>query len=186
MIRSILLLVTLLLTLHNTSYCQPSRTKKADYSNDGKNKFPFNTSATVLLISFSVPEEIIEPAIIGDTKPPKVVTKNERFRDTLGHKEVREIVQLPQKEIEDLHGVLNKLVCKGPLKMRSCYSPRNAVLFMNKNGKVVAELEVCFECLRFETKPQHFYVRDVRECMYDALKKIFADAGVKYGIEPEK
>jgi hypothetical protein len=96
--------------------------------------------------------------------------------------DVREIIMLSQQRTKRLYDVLNKKSCYGLIKMGACYSPRNAVLFMDRNGKVLAELEVCFECLGFETKPQDFYVNDVRECMYDALKKIFADEGVTFGI----
>jgi hypothetical protein len=150
------------------------------------NKFPVDKSPTILLLSFS-PPAVDEPIIIGDTTKQRVTSANNTFRDTLGYKEVREIVPLSAKGKEQLSRVVNTLVCNGPLKKNACYDPRNAVLFIDKNGKIIAELEICFECLGYITRPRDFYIRDnMRECMYDALKKIFADAGVKYGIVPEK
>ena len=168
----------------NRAYCK--KISPVTHVHYGKTKFPFSSSAEILLISFS-PPEIIEPEIIepdGKRRPTlhREADKAEVYGDTLGHKGVREIIHLSAKRAKALSGVLNKTECSGLIAAHACYSPRNAVLFVDKSGNVIAELEVCFECLGFEVRPHDFYINDVRECMYYALKKVFADAGIKYGI----
>lgn len=154
-----------------------------------KKKFPFSEAATVLLISFTVIEEGIDPGIIwnGDTNNmPKPVLKQKLAGtvDTFGHIEVREIKTLSEKDVEHLADMFYNLDCGyGPLIGMACYTPRNAIIFLDKANKVVAELEICFACIGYQLRPKEFHIGDMRRCKYDELRKIFAGTGIHYGID---
>jgi ribosomal protein L40E len=73
----------------------------------------------------------------------------------------------------------------GPLTQAGCYSPRNAIIFLDRAGKFVAELEICFQCEGYELRPKEFHAGDMRRCKYDELRKLFARAGVHYGVDEQ-
>ncbi len=70
--------------------------------------------------------------------------------------------------------------------MKACYDPRNAVLFLDTNGKIIAVFEMCFECLGYSLSPKDFYIGDMRPCKNTALKKFFEEAGIHYGIDADE
>lgn len=64
----------------------------------------------------------------------------------------------------------------------ACYSPRNAILFIDDKNKVVALIEICFEC--WEMKFSFDRVNERTRCwQLDNIKSLFASVGIKYGIE---
>ena len=70
----------------------------------------------------------------------------------------------------------------------SCYTPRNAVLFLDEKEKIIAVVEVCFECYQlkktFGDEDDKF--DDFCGERKAALKSLFSKMGIKYGLEIRK
>jgi hypothetical protein len=67
------------------------------------------------------------------------------------------------------------------------YSPRNAVLFCDKTGNIVAYIEICFECHIYEISPQKEFASNLRIgefCTekWTMMKVFFEESGIKFGI----
>jgi len=67
------------------------------------------------------------------------------------------------------------------------FSPRNAILFCNKTGEVIAYLEICFECSLFQFSPKSSVPKnldgwDFCEEKLDKIKGMFRSSGIKYGV----
>jgi len=64
---------------------------------------------------------------------------------------------------------------------RACCNPRNAVLFMDANGKVTQYIEFCFECHHYYLSSRKVENAIYCEQKYDLLKSYFLVQGIKYG-----
>ncbi len=64
-----------------------------------------------------------------------------------------------------------------------CYKPRNAIFFLDDSDKLVAYLEICFECRRSYLKPKSIY-QLTKRCsgIYEPLKEFMAGLDLEYGI----
>jgi hypothetical protein len=62
-----------------------------------------------------------------------------------------------------------------------CFNPRNALLFIDKNGKIFDYLEVCFECTVADSKSGKISLGSGCNQKFDLLKKYFIEIGIKYG-----
>lgn len=110
---------------------------------------------------------------------------------------VTESATLPQSEIDKLSNVLLNYTVKTPSDMVepiNChYEPSNAILFLDKDEKVISYIEIYFECEQFYQFPQttipYFDVLclwDGHEKMVGLIKDIFKNAGIKRGVEEIK
>lgn len=63
-----------------------------------------------------------------------------------------------------------------------CYIPRNAIVFMDNENKVIGFIELCFECQKFKAQLSDIQIGQFCGEKYDALKQIFMAAGIKYGM----
>jgi len=151
-------------------------------------QLPVDSAASIVAISYTSPP-LIEPGIIDPNGNVMLPPKRPRYPgsvDTFGYEEVREILVIPKERTSKLKTILYALQCgKQPLRTHACYDPRNTILLLDKKGAIIAALEICFECLGYETKPAGIEVFDMRECKFDALKQFLVDAGIKYGTIPE-
>ena len=60
--------------------------------------------------------------------------------------------------------------------------PRNAILFLDADNKVIAYLELCFSCKHFRSSDKRLSIGEYCGTKYDMLKSIFGSNGIKYGI----
>ncbi len=171
--------------IERVSYARPPKGVGYSYV---KKKYPFSEAATVLLISFTAPLEARDPIIVkgSDTVFSDTQVVQERPKgaiDTFGHKQVREIKVIEEKEIGSIGDMFYNLSCgNGPFTQSGCYSPRNAIIFLDKGNRLVAEMEICFECSGYQLRPKTFHVGDMRSCKYDELRELFVRAGVHFGV----
>lgn len=63
-----------------------------------------------------------------------------------------------------------------------CYAPRNGIVFINEDNKIIEFLEICFECSGFETLTKTHAFGDFCEGKLDMLYHFFLENGIKYGI----
>ncbi len=62
-----------------------------------------------------------------------------------------------------------------------CYTPRNAIVFLDKHDKPIGYVEICFECKRFEYEPRELTVGLFCTEKFELVKDLFSRAGVRYG-----
>ncbi|KAF2515282.1 hypothetical protein [Flavobacterium foetidum] len=63
-----------------------------------------------------------------------------------------------------------------------CYMPRNAVLFLDANNKIIAYLEICFGCDNYRSSDKRLNIGEYCNTKYKMLKSIFENSSIKYGI----
>jgi hypothetical protein len=151
--------------------------------------FPFNEIETVLLISYP------NTNIRGLSKIDSInlskyyeIKKEFIYQDSLKSKIffATKIQQLKGKSINELSNLMfnydykiienNNLLSR---EMINCYYPRNAILFLDKNEKVISVLEICFECNQYYLFPNSKEFKDVLGLECDRrlffFRKIFDD-----------
>lgn len=137
--------------------------------------FPFNESKKIALISYPN-SEIFEDILlesgevltsrdsISFSKAGFKIEKEYLFQinDTLPKTvyDATKIVELNQIEINEFSNWLinydYKVIKKKKpvlVSLANCYTPRNAVVFLNDENKVISILEICFECGHYYLLP---------------------------------
>lgn len=62
-----------------------------------------------------------------------------------------------------------------------CYFPQNAILFIDKEGKLFSFIELCFGCSQFRTNIDKINLGDECSQKYDMIKEFFKDNNILYG-----
>lgn len=137
--------------------------------------FPFNESKKILLISYPNEEKIEDTNI--QTRKTTILNDSITFSNA-GYTILKEFVftgneSLPKKVYDatqivelnqiDINEFSNWLINydykvikkKKPVlvSLANCYTPRNAVVFLNDENKVISILEICFECGHYYLLP---------------------------------
>jgi hypothetical protein len=157
-------------------------------------RYPFSKAIKILAVSYDgTGEPNTEITINGDTldavthkkynehKPHGLHFKN----DTLDYTSLFEIKRLSAKQINKLTNIMFNTDYRVPNDYAhpgySCFNPRNALIFYDKNGKVFDYIEICFECDRIESKSHKIYFNSACTQNWDFVKKLLIDVGIKYG-----
>jgi hypothetical protein len=143
--------------------------------------FPFNKAATVKLISFAIP---LDTPIYTALAPSRYV---------LNQKSVIESKLLSISAVDSLTDILYN-VGYSPIKLNfklvstgyGCYSPRNAILFLDSNGEINEYIELCFDCEKYYLSSAKIKNTEYCEQKYDMLKAFFLSQGIKYGTTEPK
>jgi hypothetical protein len=161
--------------------------------------YPFNEAAKIILISFPDYEnEDMVRTYKGDTsmttklslKIPTTITKP--ILDTLKIFDrlysVYEKTELNMRQKDSLSNLSTNFTTNINLKygIRSirCYSPRNAIIFYDKNNNPFVNYEICFECHQAESYPNGSRLgNDECDELYDLFKDFFKKNGIHYGID---
>jgi hypothetical protein len=132
--------------------------------------YPFNVADTIKLISFRY----------HDNNYP--VNKEYIATDSLVEEKT-----LSKEEVALLTDILYNNVPKRPDNSHSfldCFEPRNAVLFIDKSGKLKEYMLICFHCRRFESSSsEKFGEWDTCNQKSEMIRKLFVSAGVKFGTD---
>jgi len=103
----------------------------------------------------------------------------------LNHSSLIEIKQLDAKQIENLTNLIfnttTKKTTNYPHTGYTCYAPRNALIFYDKNGKVYDYLEICFECNQFRSLYDKIFIGSYCNQKFDLFKQFFIDVGIQHG-----
>lgn len=66
----------------------------------------------------------------------------------------------------------------------SCYEPRNAIVFMDRQETVIGYVELCFGCRRAQSEPNMLGIEETFfDEQWEAIRRIFMVAGIKYGTD---
>jgi len=131
--------------------------------------YPFNTTSKVVFVSFEESESELN-------------YKNK----SVGDFKFKEVKILETSQIDSLIDLLYNISVKGNVfkfTPRSCYSPRNAILFLNSKNKIFEFIELCFECYRTRTSsPQ---INDGIACdqKFNLIRAYFKKQGIQYGTD---
>ena len=163
--------------------------------------FPFNTAKKVVYISFYGTElgfdeylddngKLIKTDSLLDIHLTKLAVKVFQLKNNKKYY-AKEFVELNQKQIDNLSNLAFnfKITYASEIYMlysTSCYTPRNAILFLDSDEKVIAHTEICFECNKYNSDWSDAFdsLVGVEACddVFKILKHFFKNTGIKYGI----
>jgi len=200
------ILSLLFIFLHLNSFCQlvvtppPSKPPTAkELENEEKNHnclhrskysrlersqfYPFNKTSDIKIVSFS--SSSIQ--LVGEKEQQFGLPK---ANDTICYKKTHEAVSLTSAQIDSLTDILYNVGYNGPVHTISeseCFNPRNAIVFLNKKGKILAYIEICFECERYQASNKQVTIGEICTPKYELLRKFFVSLGINYGTltQPE-
>lgn len=103
--------------------------------------------------------------------------------DYFNEKEFHEVETLTLSQIEKLTDIFFNYNNKsGIVIAKGCYMPRNAIIFLDKNQKILGYIEICFECLNYRTSDEALTIGSYCSEKYDLIKAVFKESGITYGI----
>jgi hypothetical protein len=138
--------------------------------------YPFNKAAEIKLVAFDKAESLI----MGGKLPMK--------KGSVDYSRLKEIKAITKNQIDSLTDILFNRVYGGPFYSFSkskCYSPRNAILFVDVDGKTFAFIEICFQCTGYRLSSKKIKGVDFCNQKYDYLNAFFATNRIKFGVTEE-
>jgi len=171
---------------------RPDCIKKTYFSFASRIKhYPFNLSAQIQLISFDGLVKITDNGEFSFSEGEEQIRDNGLLSDEpdtiqripVGMKEIR---TMTLAQIDTLTDILYNYGQGGNIWIRSvsgCYIPRNAILFRDNNGKVIAFIEICFRCGNTRESSDKISLGERCEKKLDMLKALFRQVGIKYGLD---
>lgn len=150
-------------------------------------KYPFSKAVKVLAVSYN--DGLPNPDVIITTKKlkPNGRLRSDIHNDTLDDKSLFEFKQLTSRQVNRLtnmifntdikvHHNLDEYVATESM----CFEPRNALVFIDKNGKVFDYVEICFQCKGTESKSRRIHIENCNQSL-EMAKKFMIDLGIKFG-----
>jgi hypothetical protein len=189
--KIIILILTILLTTYSFAQklklepASPDKYSKKELAQERKNhncthktytsfskrlkNYPFNKATQIKLVSFE-----------GFQMP--------KIGDSICTGKMTEIKILTLLQIDSLTDIVYNVGFRGNvfyISEKSCYEPRNAILFLNSIRDVFASIEVCFQCENFNASDEKIDLGEICNQKFNMIKKLFSNAGIKYGTEKE-
>lgn len=130
-------------------------------------KYPFVKTAKIQLVSF---------------KGNKLPIEN----DTVCYSKLYEVKTLTLRQIDSLTNIMYNIGFGGTILIveeMNCYNPRNAILFIDNDGKAFEFIEICFECEQTVNSSDKIDFGEVCNEKFNLLKKQFLNAGIIYGTK---
>ncbi|SCW41346.1 hypothetical protein [Mucilaginibacter sp. NFR10] len=157
-------------------------------------KYPFSVAAKIIAISYvgggqpnqdiiidSAGNSIRNPKQAPDTIPG-IIIENHRLK----YDNVKQSKILTNKEIENFTDIIYNYGYSGMknyliVGFTNCFEPRNSIVFLDKKGKVIDHLDICFHCQRSESESRKIDEGVPCTQKYQMLRDFFIDIGVSYG-----
>jgi len=141
--------------------------------------YPFNQAAQIQLVSFKggIDTSEFQDMKMNDCLP--------MLNDTVCYSKLMEVRTITYQQVDKLTDILYNYGFGGPVYIGSssmCYFPRNAILFLDANGKVYEFIEICFECRETRTSSERISLGQMCNQKMQMLKNFFKDAQIEYGI----
>lgn len=146
-------------------------------------QYPFSKAVKVLAVSYDC---ALEDTIGAPKRPDTVFISDLHIKHgRLNYSSLKEIKQLDAEEINKLTNIIYNTDYKKNMNFVNpgykCFSPRNALLFYNRNGKIFDYIEICFECEVYQSLSEKLDIGTLCNQKFDMVKQVFIDAGIKYG-----
>lgn len=148
-------------------------------------KFPFNIAVSIQLISFEDQTgggQLDTATIIYNENMPKskMATCINPF------KESKKLNLIQIDKLTDIWFNYKPIGYSHVTNFGACYSPRNAILFLDEKGKVFDFIEICFSCLHMRSFSNKIAVEEECDHKINMVKEFFKSVGIEYGIIEEK
>ena len=142
-------------------------------------KYPFDSAAQIKLVSWINEQDT--------THIPEFISREglPMLNDTVCYSKLKELKVLNLTQVDSLTSVLYNYSYGGRVytgSISDCYTPRNAILFLNTEGKTFEYLEICFECGRIKSSSEGMEKGDMCNEKMGMIKDFFERAGISYGV----
>ena len=144
--------------------------------------FPFSETTTIKIVAFKNKnsggdgEDLIKHI---DSIHIKQDFFNASLYDEVATLEPSQINQLT--DIFFNYGYKNK---QGVISIEACYMPRNVIFFLDHSNKIIAYLELCFQCNGYRVSSKKIDLGHCSEKL-DLIKTIFKESKIHYGIDDQ-
>lgn len=146
-------------------------------------KYPYSKAAKIVAVSYPPPGDNLSPDTIG-----LHVTNG-----ILNPLSIKESIELNAQQIRRLTFLIfNTANIPAPpsfheLEMadpgsKCMFSPRHALLFYDKNGKIFDYFEICFQCMQYGSESGRIKIGELCGNKYDLLKAYFKSIGLTYHL----
>jgi hypothetical protein len=148
--------------------------------------YPFSNAAQIQLVSFGRQVDTLNGAFVVSDKD-SLPRKN----DTICYSRLFEVKNLTYSQVDKLTDILYNYGYRSKPKddgliyietIIQCYFPRNAILFLDANGKAFEFIEICFECEKTRKSSARISLGVMCNQKMDLLKDFFKGVGLEYGI----
>lgn len=145
--------------------------------------YPFSKAVKVLAVSYKYSGIDTEEASDLKNFPRRGLHINNGTLDTTT---LIEIKKLQPGQTDELTNLIFNTDYKNKWKFHSiefgkCFEPRNALIFLNSDDKVIDYLEICFECKQNYSKSGLFDIGILCNQKYELFSNYFKSIGVSYG-----
>jgi hypothetical protein len=144
--------------------------------------YPFNQASQIQLVSFTGLERMS-----GDDSG--YVNKGlPMMGDSICYSRLGEVKALSFLQVDTLTDILYNYGYGGSVRFGSmdmCYDPHNAILFIDKRGKVFAYVEICFMCERTRESSKQISLGEMCDQKIKMIKRFFKTAGIEYGVKTD-
>lgn len=148
--------------------CKSKKEKATDYL--------LNTTSKIVIMSYP------ERTSWDKRKTKKIIENNKILFDTTM---VIDKIQLNKEDVKEFVDILNKEFVSenGVYQASSCYVPRHLAVFYDKKNNIIAYLESCFNCSTTDTSEnlEIFYDFDLEK-----LKEFYIKKNIKYFVDSEE
>lgn len=142
--------------------------------------YPFNKAIKIQLISFN------GYSYAGIDTSLKTMKNMPNLRMPICLVPANEVKILNMQQIDKLSSLfynydyIRKPNIFGDIK---CYEPRNGILFLDKNDKVFALIEICFDCEKMHLSNTKIKMgSEVSSPKIALIKSFFKNIGIEYGV----
>jgi hypothetical protein len=156
-------------------------------------KYPFSRAYKILAVSYRGGGEP-NTEILDTLKPVQKLSHKEIqlrkglviIKDSLDYSTVIETKTLTKSQIIRLTNVIFNTDFKkndwvNPVHNGACFEPRNSFIFLNKKGKVIHHLDICFHCHHYESDTNKLDIGAECKQKFDMIREFFISVGVIYG-----
>lgn len=145
--------------------------------------YPFSRAVKVLAVSYKYKGMDTEKNNDLNHPPKRGLYVNDEILDTTTLIEKR---ILDARQIDQLTDLIFNTDYKKKWQFHSidfgkCFEPRNALIFINSEGKVLDYLEICFECKQTYSRSEQFDIGILCNQKYELFSDYFKSIGIHYG-----
>lgn len=148
-----------------------------------KKSFPYNKTETIKLVSFKYDYPAVKESDTTQVEIQAYQPETRRIDGQIDMTKMFEVNTLDERGEENLMNILMNYDHQDISEVAFCYAPRNGIVFLDKDQRIIGYIEICFECLRFKTEPSNVTISTLFPDEFKALKTFFKGAGIIHGTD---
>jgi hypothetical protein len=177
--------LTVILILFSTACCfgQDAKKIKRMKISDIKKSFPYNKTETIKLVSFKYDLPTVKESDTTAVEVKAFEPETPRINGQIDMTKMFEVKTLDERKQQHLMNILMNYDHQDVSEVAFCYAPRNGIIFLDKDQRIIGYIEICFECLKFKTEPSNVTVTTLFPDEFEELKTFFKQTGITYGTD---